>query len=80
MTPDQVKAAGAALFQAEQTRQQIPILTLQYPEMDMDDAYAIQADLCARKAAAGARVDEFAPVDADSGDRAARVAVGQSRV
>ena len=56
MTPDQVKAAGAALFQAEQTRQQIPILTLQYPEMDMDDAYAIQADLCARKAAAGAKV------------------------
>lgn len=56
MTPDQITAAGAALFEAERTQQQIGILTLQYPDMDMDDAYAIQADLCARKAAAGAKV------------------------
>ncbi len=55
MTPAEIEAAGAALFEAEATRRQIGLLTLQHPDMDMDDAYAVQAAFCARKEAAGAR-------------------------
>lgn len=53
LTAPQVAAAADALYQAEATRTQIGILTLQYPEMDMEDAYAIQAALVGRKLAAG---------------------------
>lgn len=53
MTPDQIKEAGEALFQAEQLRQQIGLLSLVYPGMTMDDAYAVQAAFVARKMAAG---------------------------
>lgn len=56
MTPDQISAAGAALYRAEQTGQQIGLLTRQNPGMDMADAYAVQADFVARKAAAGAKI------------------------
>lgn len=56
MTPDQIQAAGAALYQAERTRRQIGLLTLQYPDIDMAGAYAVQAAFCAQKAAAGAKV------------------------
>ncbi|WP_172299960.1 2-oxo-hept-4-ene-1,7-dioate hydratase [Pseudoruegeria sp. HB172150] len=55
MTPGEVAAAGAALFEAENSRRQIGLLTLVHPEMDMADAYAVQADFCARKMAAGAK-------------------------
>ena len=34
--------AAAALFEAERGRTQIGLVSLQYPHMDMDDAYAIQ--------------------------------------
>ncbi|WP_425049957.1 2-oxo-hept-4-ene-1,7-dioate hydratase [Psychromarinibacter sp. S121] len=56
MTPEEIDAAGAALFEAEQTRRQIGLLTLAYPDIDMDDAYAVQAAFCARREAAGAKV------------------------
>lgn len=37
-----ITEAAEALYQAEKNRQQIPPLTLTYPDMDMDDAYAVQ--------------------------------------
>ncbi|MDJ0827741.1 MAG: 2-oxo-hepta-3-ene-1,7-dioic acid hydratase [Rhodobacter sp.] len=54
MTPAEIAGAGEALFEAERTRRQIGLLTLQHPDMDMADAYAVQADFCARKEALGA--------------------------
>ncbi|MAQ84945.1 MAG: 2-oxo-hepta-3-ene-1,7-dioic acid hydratase [Maritimibacter sp.] len=56
MTPDEIEAAGAALFEAEQTGRQIGLLTVAHPDIDMDDAYAVQAAFCERKRAAGAIV------------------------
>lgn len=56
MTPDQIEAAAEALFQAEQTRHQIGLLSLAYPEAGLDEAYAVQAALIRRKRAAGAGV------------------------
>lgn len=56
MTPDQVEAAAADLLCAEQTGQQIGLLSLRHPEITMDDAYAIQTELMAQKRAAGRRV------------------------
>lgn len=55
MTPDQITAAAEALFQADKTGRQIGLLSLQYPGMTLDDAYAVQAALIARKRAAGAK-------------------------
>ncbi len=55
LTRDEVTAAGAALYEAERGRAQIGLLTLKHEGMDMADAYAVQADFCARKEAAGAR-------------------------
>jgi 2-oxo-hept-3-ene-1,7-dioate hydratase len=56
MTPDQIAAAAEALFQAEATRRQCGLLSLQYPDITLDDAYAVQAALVARKQSAGARL------------------------
>lgn len=56
MTPDQHMAAARALFQAEKTRSQIGLLSLTYPGMTLDDAYAVQAALAALKRAEGRRV------------------------
>ncbi len=55
MTPDQVEQAAEALFQAEQTGVQIGLLSQRFPGMTMDDAYAVQGALVARKTAAGCR-------------------------
>lgn len=56
MTPLDHEAAAQALFRAEQDRQQIGLLSLRYPEMDMDDAYAVQSALVEQKKAAGRKV------------------------
>lgn len=56
MTPDQVEAAAADLLRAEQTGQQIGLLSLRHPAITMDDAYAIQSALMAQKRAAGRQV------------------------
>lgn len=48
-----IEAAAAALHQAEQTRMQIAPLTQRHPDMDMEDAYAIQSAWVQRKVAAG---------------------------
>lgn len=56
MTPDQIATAAEMLFQAERTRRQCGLLSLQYPGMTLDDAYAVQAALVALKRSAGAAV------------------------
>lgn len=56
MRQAEIAAAGEALFQAEVTGQQIGLLSLAHPGMTMDDAYAVQKALVARRAAAGRRV------------------------
>jgi 2-oxo-hept-3-ene-1,7-dioate hydratase len=56
MTPEQISAAAEALFQAEATGTQIGLLSLAHPGMTMDDAYAVQKALVARRMAAGCRV------------------------
>ena len=55
MTPDQVTDAAERLFLAEQGGKQIGLLSLQYPQMKMDDAYAVQAALVERKIKSGRR-------------------------
>ncbi len=46
----------ARCYEAELTRQQIGLLSLRYPGMDMDDAYAVQSALVDLKQAAGRKV------------------------
>lgn len=50
MTPDEIAQAAETLFQAERTGRQCGLLSLRYPGMTLDDAYAVQAVLVARKA------------------------------
>ncbi|WP_330629368.1 2-oxo-hepta-3-ene-1,7-dioic acid hydratase (plasmid) [Thioclava litoralis] len=52
----EIAAAAAALFEAERRRQQTGLLSQQYPQMTLDDAYAVQAALIAHKRAAGLEV------------------------
>ena len=53
MTPDQVTRAAADLLAAEDTGTQIGLLSMQHPEMTLDDAYAIQSAQMAQKLDAG---------------------------
>lgn len=53
MTPDQIAEAAEALFAAEHLNRQTGLLSLAYPGMTMDDAYAVQAAFVAKKLAAG---------------------------
>ncbi|AZV76507.1 2-oxo-hepta-3-ene-1,7-dioic acid hydratase [Parasedimentitalea marina] len=55
MTPDQHSEAAEALFQAEASGHQCGLLSLRYPGMTLDDAYAVQQALVARKLATGRR-------------------------
>lgn len=56
MTPEDIRAAAQALLAAEETRQQIGLLSLAHPGMTLDDAYAVQAELVALKRARGRSV------------------------
>jgi 2-oxo-hept-3-ene-1,7-dioate hydratase len=56
MTPLDHKRAAEDLLRAEETRQQIGLLTLRHPEMGMDDAYAVQNAIYEAKLAQGRRV------------------------
>ena len=56
MTPDQIKAAAAALLKAEKTGIQCGLLSLANPGMTLDDAYSVQAALVALKKAQGRSV------------------------
>lgn len=55
MTPEQHTEAAETLFQADQSGRQCGLLSLQYPGMTLDDAYAVQKQLIARKLASGRR-------------------------
>lgn len=56
MTPQEIEQAAAALDEAERTRKQIGLLSLRYPGMTMDDAYAVQAAWTAKKLREGRRI------------------------
>lgn len=49
----EIQEAALALFAAERTRVQIPLLSDRHPDMGMDDAYAIQAAWVRQKVDAG---------------------------
>ncbi|MFV1497827.1 2-oxo-hepta-3-ene-1,7-dioic acid hydratase [Phaeobacter sp. JH20_02] len=56
MTPQDHARAAEDLLRAEATGQQIGLLSRRYPQMDMDDAYAIQKAVCEAKLAQGHNV------------------------
>lgn len=56
MTPEEHNKAAQDLLYAEKTGEQIGILTLRYPQMDMDDAYAIQNAIFQEKLQDGLKV------------------------
>jgi len=49
LTAEQVHAAASELYEAEKAHRQIPPITRSFPQMDMDDAYAIQSAWVSRK-------------------------------
>jgi 2-oxo-hept-3-ene-1,7-dioate hydratase len=53
LSPDEISAAALDLDEAERTRQQTGLMSLRFPQMTMDDAYAVQAAWVERKRAAG---------------------------
>lgn len=53
LTEDQIEAAAECLDRAAETRIQTGLLSLRYPDMTMDEAYAIQHAWARRKIAAG---------------------------
>ncbi|MAW86605.1 MAG: 2-oxo-hepta-3-ene-1,7-dioic acid hydratase [Phyllobacteriaceae bacterium] len=55
MTPGEIQDAARRLFDAERSGVQCGLLSLAHPGMTLDDAYAVQAALVARKVAEGRR-------------------------
>jgi len=53
LTVDQTSQLAHRLFEAERLRVQTPVLSIEYPDADMDDAYAVQAELVRLKIATG---------------------------
>ena len=56
MTPDDHARAAADLLNAEKTGAQIGLLSLRYPQIGMDDAYAVQNEIYRQKLAGGRKV------------------------
>lgn len=56
MNPQDIEDAAQALFEAETTGRQIGLLSLKYPTLDLDTAYAVQEALIRRKQTAGRKV------------------------
>ncbi len=56
MKPADHATAARELLQAEKTKNQIGLLSVQYPEITMDDAYAIQNAIFDQKIAEGRKV------------------------
>lgn len=56
MTPEDHARAASDLLDAEATETQIGLLSLRYPEIGMDDAYAVQRAICDAKLAEGREV------------------------
>lgn len=52
----QIQKAADDLYAAEANREQIDPLTLTHPDMDMDDAYAIQSSWVNRKIEDGRKI------------------------
>ena len=59
LSTDDISAAANALYEAEKSRRQIAPLTRSYPDMDMDDAYAIQRTWVDRKLADGSSITGY---------------------
>ncbi|MBN9888900.1 2-oxo-hept-4-ene-1,7-dioate hydratase [Salipiger abyssi] len=55
LSDDDIRAAGAALYQAEAECSQIGHLTTRHPEMTIDDSYRVQSEFLRLKEAAGER-------------------------
>jgi 2-oxo-hept-3-ene-1,7-dioate hydratase len=53
LTAAQIADAARRLFEAEKTRTQIRLLSLDYPDAGMDDAYRVQAELVRLKIESG---------------------------
>ena len=56
MTPDEIEAAAMALFSAEITGRQMGLLSQAFPDMSLDDAYAIQRALVAKREETGRKI------------------------
>lgn len=56
LTPDEIEAAALSLDEAEQSRRQTALMSLRFPQITIDDAYAIQSAWVQRKRAAGRKV------------------------
>ncbi|MFV0278034.1 MAG: 2-keto-4-pentenoate hydratase [Parahaliea sp.] len=52
-------AIAAAIYQCFEQRRQIPLLSVEYPELEMEDAYRIQEAVVARFVADGRRVKGY---------------------
>lgn len=59
LNTDDIQAAAAQLYNAERDRIQIRPLTLSNPDMDMDDAYAVQKAWIDRKIADGREITGY---------------------
>ncbi len=53
LSQDEIKSAAESLEQAERTRVQTGLLSLKYPQMTMDDSYAVQSAWVQKKIASG---------------------------
>ncbi|WP_300587364.1 2-oxo-hept-4-ene-1,7-dioate hydratase [Marivita sp.] len=56
LSVEAIQNAASDLLEAEASGQQIGLLSLRHPEMVLDDAYAIQSELIARKLEQGHRI------------------------
>jgi len=56
LNTQQIQKAADDLYEAEKNRQQIAPLTMSHPDMDMDDAYAVQTAWVQRKIQNGRKV------------------------
>jgi len=59
LSAESIAAAADALYEAEKNRVQIAPMTLSHPDMDMDDAYAVQKAWVDRKIADGRSVTGY---------------------
>ncbi len=56
LSDDQVNTTARSLVDAEAAGKQVGLLSLQYPQLNMDDAYRIQSGIMAHKLAAGRHI------------------------
>lgn len=56
MTPNQIERAANMLFEAEQAGRQCGLLSLEYPDMSLDEAYDVQDALVSKKVQNGAKI------------------------